>query len=107
MANNTRNYLCDSAGYALFFSVCPVGPTSLLNFTFMARDYMLDDIEASDQTMLDYNELVVSQDRPVVESQRPEQLPFDLSGELHIRGVDRASLEYRKWLIELTNNLVP
>jgi methylxanthine N1-demethylase len=97
----------DDRTYALFFSVCPVGPTSLLNFTFMARDYMLDDIDASDQIMLDYNELVIRQDHPVVESQRPEQLPFDLSGELHIRGVDRASLEYRKWLIELTNDLVP
>jgi methylxanthine N1-demethylase len=93
--------------YALFFSVCPVGPKELLNFTFIARDYMLDDIEAGDRSMLDYNELVIGQDRPVVESQRPEQLPFDLSAELHIRGVDRASLEYRKWLIELTNKLVP
>jgi phenylpropionate dioxygenase-like ring-hydroxylating dioxygenase large terminal subunit len=97
----------DGHTYALFFSVCPAGPTSLLNFTFMARDYNLDDVETNDRTMLDYNELVVTQDRPVVESQRPEQLPFDLSGELHIRGVDRASLEYRKWLIELTNSLVP
>jgi methylxanthine N1-demethylase len=93
--------------YALFFSVCPEGPTSLRNFTFMARDYGLDDIEVGDRDMLDYNDLVIGQDRPVVESQRPEQLPFDLSGELHIRGVDRASLEYRKWLIEQTNNLVP
>jgi phenylpropionate dioxygenase-like ring-hydroxylating dioxygenase large terminal subunit len=97
----------DGHTYALFFSVCPVGPTSLLNFTFMARDYMLEEVEANDRTMLDYNELVITQDRPVVESQRPELLPFDLSGELHIRGVDRASLEYRKWLIELTNSLVP
>jgi phenylpropionate dioxygenase-like ring-hydroxylating dioxygenase large terminal subunit len=93
--------------YALFFSVCPVGPKSLLNFTFMARDYMLDDVEAGDRSMLDYNDLVIGQDRPVVESQRPEELPFDLSAELHIRGVDRASLEYRKWLIELTKELVP
>ena len=64
-------------------------------------------VDAGDRSMLDYNEGVIGQDRPVVESQRPEQLPFDLSAELHIRGVDRASLEYRKWLIELTNKLVP
>jgi len=50
---------------------------------------------------------VIGQDRPVVESQRPEQLPYDLSAELHIRGVDRASLEYRKWLVELARKLVP
>ena len=93
--------------YALFFSVSPVGPASLLNFTFITRDYMLDDLDAGDRSMLDYNDLVIGQDRPIVESQRPEQLPFDLSAELHIRGVDRASLEYRKWLIELTNKLIP
>ena len=93
--------------YALFFSVCPVGPKTLLNFTFIARDYMLDDPAAGDRSMLGYNDLVIGQDRPVVESQRPEELPVDLSAELHIRGVDRASLEYRKWLIELTNKLVP
>jgi len=42
-----------------------------------------------------------------VESQRPEQLPFDLSAELHIRGVDKVSIEYRRWLVELTNELEP
>jgi hypothetical protein len=45
---------------------------------------------------------IQQQDKPVVESQRPEMLPFDLSAELHIRGIDKASLEYRKWLVELT-----
>jgi phenylpropionate dioxygenase-like ring-hydroxylating dioxygenase large terminal subunit len=45
---------------------------------------------------------LLGEDRPVVEGQRPEMLPFDLSAELHIRGIDRASLEYRKWLVELT-----
>jgi len=93
--------------YALFFSICPVGPKTVLNFTFIARDYMLDDLAAGDRYMREYNDLVIGQDRPVVESQRPEQLPYDLSAELHIRGVDRASLEYRKWLIELTRKLVP
>jgi len=93
--------------YALFFSVCPVGPKTVLNFTFIARDYMLDDVAAGDKYMRDYNDLVIGQDRPVVESQRPEQLPYDLSAELHIRGVDRASLEYRKWLVELARKLVP
>jgi vanillate O-demethylase monooxygenase subunit len=91
--------------YSLFFSVSPVGPKETRNFTFMARDYMLDDPELGDRTMLEYNDLVVSQDRPVVESQRPEKLPFDISAELHIRGVDKVSLEYRKWLVAVTTGL--
>lgn len=94
-------------GYALFFSTCPVGRRQTRNFTFLARDYDLDDVEAGDQKMIEYNALVINQDQPVVVAQRPEELPFDLTAELHIRGVDRVSLEYRHWLIELTNELVP
>jgi phenylpropionate dioxygenase-like ring-hydroxylating dioxygenase large terminal subunit len=95
------------ATYVLFFTVCPVGPKVVRNFTFMARDYMLEDPEEGDRTMLEFNELVIQQDHPIVESQRPEQLPFDLSAELHVRGVDRVSLEYRRWLVELANELTP
>jgi vanillate O-demethylase monooxygenase subunit len=94
-------------GYALFFGTCPIGPKTTRNFTFLARDYDLDDPEAADQKMLEYNDLVVNQDHPVVVAQRPEELPFDLTAELHIRGVDRVSIEYRQWLIQLTNELVP
>ena len=93
--------------YALFFGTCPIGPKRTRNFTFLARDYDLDDPEAGDERMLEYNELVVNQDRPVVIAQRPEELPFDLTEELHVRGVDRVSIEYRKWLIQLTNQFVP
>jgi vanillate O-demethylase monooxygenase subunit len=85
--------------YVLFFSVCPTGPRTIRNFTFMARDYAPD--EETDRKMLEFNELVVSQDRPIVESQRPEELPVDLSAELHVRAADRVSLEYRRWLIEI------
>ena len=91
----------------LFFSVCPVGPKLVRNFTLMARDYLLEDPEAGDRTMLEFNELVIQQDHQIVESQRPEQLPFDLSAELHIRGVDQVSLDYRRWLVELANELEP
>ncbi len=90
--------------YVLFFSVSPVGPRRVRNFTFMARDYQLDDPETGDRKMLEFNELVIGQDRPIVESQRPQELPFDLSAELHIRGVDRVSLEFRKWLVELSRD---
>jgi len=68
---------------------------------------MLEDPDEGDRTMLEFNELVIQQDHPIVESQRPEQLPFDLSAELHVRGVDLVSLEYRKWLVELANELMP
>jgi phenylpropionate dioxygenase-like ring-hydroxylating dioxygenase large terminal subunit len=93
--------------YVLFFSVCPVSSKVTRNFTFMGRDYQLDDVEEGDRTMLEFNALVIGQDLPIVSSQRPEELPYDLSAELHIRGADKVSLEYRKWLVELANELVP
>jgi vanillate O-demethylase monooxygenase subunit len=36
-----------------------------------------------------------------VEAQRPEELPLDLSEELHLRGPDRTAVEYRRRLREL------
>ena len=85
--------------YLLFFSVCPTGPTTSRCFTFMGRDYAFD--EKTDSDMLDFNELVIGQDLPLVQSQRPEELPMDLSAEIQIRGSDRVAVEYRRWLKEI------
>jgi phenylpropionate dioxygenase-like ring-hydroxylating dioxygenase large terminal subunit len=43
---------------------------------------------------------ILSQDIPIVESQRPERLPLDLQAELHLPS-DRTSIAYRQWLREL------
>ena len=85
--------------YLLFFSVCPTGRKTCRCFTFMGRDYAFDD--ATDQEMQDFKALVIGQDLRFVESQRPEELPVDLSAELQIAGVDRVAIEYRRWLCEI------
>jgi hypothetical protein len=51
------------------------------------------------------NANVIAAGKPVVEGQRPEELPIDLTAELHIRDADRVSIEYRKWLYELAVGL--
>ena len=56
-----------------------------------------------DQGFVDFQQVILEQDRVVVESQRPEELPIDLSEELHIKGVDRVSIDYRRWLGEIAN----
>jgi len=43
---------------------------------------------------------IFAQDRPILESQRPEMLPLDLQAELHLRS-DRTAIAYRRWLREL------
>jgi vanillate O-demethylase monooxygenase subunit len=88
----------DGREFSLFMAASPVGRKKVRSFTFNARNY---DLDGDDAKYIAFQELIVSQDLPVAESQRPEELPMDLSAELHIRGVDRISLEYRKWLVEL------
>src|SRR5262245_26177020 len=96
----TRTTLPGGDTYVLMMSASPVGPKEARSFWFLARNYALDE---DDVAFLDFERLVQGQDQPVVESQRPEMLPFDLSAELHIRGVDKVSLEYRRWLVDLAN----
>jgi len=89
--------------YVLFFSASPVSSKRTRCFTFMARNYDLE--PEHDGKFLEFNDTIVGQDRPIVESQRPEELPVDLSAELHVKGVDKISLDYRRWLIELAGTL--
>ena len=93
-----KHRMTDKENYVLFMAVCPIGPKRTRTFTFLTRNY---DFDSADQKYVDYNTLVIEQDKPIVESQRPEELPVDLSAELHVRGADRVSVEYRKWLIEI------
>ena len=53
---------------------------------------------ASDGELADFQRLILDQDRPITESQRPEELPVDLSEELHIAGPDQASIDFRRHL---------
>ena len=46
-------------------------------------------------------QVIFAQDRVIVESQRPEELPVDLSEELHLKGPDGGTLQYRRMLREL------
>ncbi|HYV02119.1 MAG TPA: hypothetical protein VEM93_07260, partial [Actinomycetota bacterium] len=88
--------------YVLFVALAPVGPKVTRCFTFVARNYALDE----DEGFREFQYIILGQDKPVVESQRPEELPEDLSEELHVKGADLGTLEYRKWLIEIIDGRV-
>jgi phenylpropionate dioxygenase-like ring-hydroxylating dioxygenase large terminal subunit len=90
----------DADVYVLQMTASPLGPAACRTFWFLARN--APDGPGADASWLAMEGRIQQQDKPVVEGQRPEMLPFDLSAELHIRGIDKASLEYRKWLVELT-----
>lgn len=92
----------DVEDYLLWVVLAPVGPTRTRCFTYQGRNYALE----SDRQFQEFAELVTDQDRPIVESQRPAELPKDLAAEMHIRGADLAALEYRVWLYQISNGRV-
>ena len=63
-------------------------------YCFQSRDF---DLGGADAPYADFQEVLAEQDRSVVESQRPEELPLDLGDELHLR-FDRVAVAYRKAL---------
>ena len=44
---------------------------------------------------------ILEQDLVILRAQRPEELPLDLSEELHIKGPDAVAVAYRRFLAEL------
>lgn len=67
-------------------------------FVVIARNHSHDD---PDSRFGDFTNKIMEQDRTVVESQRPEELPESLREELHIKVPDAASLLYRQKLAAL------
>jgi phenylpropionate dioxygenase-like ring-hydroxylating dioxygenase large terminal subunit len=83
--------------YAAILAVTPVDDTYSIGWMFPCVQDR-DDMPEAD--ILAFQKLIINQDVPVVESQRPELLPLDLQAELHLRS-DRTAIAYRKWLKEL------
>jgi vanillate O-demethylase monooxygenase subunit len=80
------------------FMTTPVSETESIRHMVVSRNYAL---EEPTQRFIDFTSRTWEQDRPVVESQRPEELPLDLTEELHVRGPDDPSVVYRRMLREL------
>lgn len=85
--------------YVLWVSLAPVGPTRTRCFTYQGRNYGFNDEEA----FRAFANAINDQDKPIVESQRPHELPSQLAAELYVKGADRNALEYRRWLYEIAN----
>jgi phenylpropionate dioxygenase-like ring-hydroxylating dioxygenase large terminal subunit len=75
----------------------PVSARQTKVFCPICRDF---DKDAPLQDTLDFNHQVFAEDKAIVESQHPEDLPLDLSAEAHITA-DKSSITYRKLLAGL------
>jgi phenylpropionate dioxygenase-like ring-hydroxylating dioxygenase large terminal subunit len=67
-------------------------------FRFAGRNYR---DSQPDDLLNKKHQTIFSQDKVIVESQRPEELPTDLAEELHLRGPDTPAIEYRRRLRQM------
>lgn len=82
---------------AILLMVTPHDTLTSTMWMIMALNYSHDTPEAE---LVAFQDRIVAQDLPIVESQRPELLPLDLQAELHLRS-DRTAIAYRQWLAQL------
>jgi phenylpropionate dioxygenase-like ring-hydroxylating dioxygenase large terminal subunit len=73
----------------------PISAKRMRYYIFSSRNFALDQ---PDDAFRELIQTIFAQDRVIVESQRPEELPLDLSEELHLRGPDAGTLQYRRLL---------
>jgi phenylpropionate dioxygenase-like ring-hydroxylating dioxygenase large terminal subunit len=74
--------------------VTPIDEQNSIAWAILAMNYAHN---LPDAELLDFQDKITMQDKPVVESQRPELLPLDLQQELHLRS-DKTAIAYRRWL---------
>lgn len=90
-------WLSKGDSFYLYLGVCPHDERNSTAFMLLSLNYAHDQ---SEEQLRAFQDRIVAQDRPIVESQRPELLPLDLQAELHLRS-DRTAIAYRQWLRQL------
>jgi phenylpropionate dioxygenase-like ring-hydroxylating dioxygenase large terminal subunit len=83
-------------------AACPISARQTRLFCPVARNF---DLDISVQTVREWNHRVFNEDRILVENQKPEDLPLDLSLEISIPA-DRTSVAYRGLLKQMGLSLV-
>jgi phenylpropionate dioxygenase-like ring-hydroxylating dioxygenase large terminal subunit len=73
----------------------PTSPKLTHMYFFLARNHRQDE---DDSTWKDFSDTIMEQDRVIVESQRPEEIPTDLREELHLKVPDASGIAYRRLL---------
>ena len=76
--------------FGMLLAVTPHDVIDSTAWMWMAMNY------EPESPIVEFQDRIFAQDRPIVESQRPELLPLDLQAELHLRS-DRTAIAYRRW----------
>jgi vanillate O-demethylase monooxygenase subunit len=81
--------------YSMLFACAASSARESVLWFVEARNWSSD---GKDREREEFDRRVRLQDQQIVERQRPELLPLDLTEELHLRGTDAGALEYRRLL---------
>lgn len=79
-------------GMVYFFASQPVSEEACTGYLVIARNYEHDQPIS---ILQDFENTIFEQDRAMVESQRPEKVPFDLADEMHLK-FDAVAVAYRR-----------
>ncbi len=90
-------YLDTGAHRTLFFAAQPNSATVSTGYCYQSRDFDLDEPDAP---YAEFQDLLAEQDRIIIESQHPEELPLDLTAEFQLP-FDRVAIAYRRALRRL------
>lgn len=81
----------------ILLTIRPETETKSVAYGILSFDY---ETGLSDEDIIKFQDEIFAQDKPVVENQKPEELPLDLQVELSLV-CDRMSIAYRQYLKEL------
>ena len=95
----TAYLLKESAGpqFSILLVITPHSPVESTAWMWMTMNYGHD---LPEQELIDWQDSIFAQDKPVLESQRPQCLPLDPEAELSVRP-DKTAVSYRRWLRKL------
>ena len=79
-------------GMVYFFVSQPVTENQCVGYCIIGRNY---DLDQPDSVLQSFEDTIFNQDKRIVESQRPEQVPFDVADELHLK-FDAVAVAYRR-----------
>ncbi|MGI9302023.1 MAG: Rieske 2Fe-2S domain-containing protein [Gammaproteobacteria bacterium] len=83
--------------FSILLFITPHSPTESTAWMWMTMNYGHD---IAEQELVEWQDTIFSQDKPIVESQRPKCLPLDPKAEVSMRS-DKTAVSYRRWLSKL------
>ena len=85
---------------SVYIAIQPIAPDTFRFWEYVA---WRGEQPMTVEQLTDVHRLIIEQDRAIVESQRPELLPLDITAELHVKEADVPCIEYRRRLAKVVD----